>query len=186
MAMKLTVVRHGQTLENAQDVVMGQHGGTLSEEGIKQVEESAVKLRDYKFDQAWSSDLKRCMDTARLILKYHSGLALNITPALREVNYGEFQGRPAVEIRDYFDKEGGFNQQLKVPGGESHAEMGDRVIKFVNGLLSDFPEQSILVISHSGPIEALRAAVEQTPFTSDALNAGIKTFEINSRIEPFA
>jgi broad specificity phosphatase PhoE len=180
--MRLIVVRHGETIENANDVVMGHHGGTLSEKGISQAKETAIKLKSYEFDQAWSSDLKRCIDTAKIILKYHSRIELQISPALREVNYGEFQGRPASEIRAYFDKKG-FDKDSKVPGGESHKEMGERTRNFINSLLRDAPDQNILIVSHNGPIEAIREAVEKTPFSGDSLNAGIRMFEINEPLK---
>lgn len=180
--MKLTVVRHGETIENAQDVVMGHHGGNLSEKGIQQVEAAATSLKKHNFDQAWSSDLKRCVDTARIILKHHPQLNLQVTPALREVNYGEFQGSPASDIRDYFEKEG-FNKNSKVPGGESHTEMGVRTLIFVNDLLEKTPDESILLISHNGPIEAIREAVEGTPFSGDSLNGSIRAFEINKPLK---
>lgn len=171
--MKLTIVRHGETIENANDTIMGQNGGTLSQKGIEQAKMVAQILEDEEFDQAWSSDLTRCVDTARYILELHPDLRLQPTPALREVNYGEFQGRPGVEIRAYFDKEGGFDQKSKVPGGESHIEMAERVLDFVNGLFRRFPEQKMLLVSHNGPIEIIRAAIEKTPFSGDAKNAGV-------------
>lgn len=169
--MKLTIVRHGETIENANDIIMGQNGGTLSPKGIEQAKTVAQILKDETFDQTWSSDLKRCVDTAKYILELHPELILQPTPALREVNYGDFQGRPGIEIRAYFDKEGGFDQKSKVPGGESHVEMAGRVLDFVNELFHRFPEQKVLLISHNGPIEIIRAAVEKTPFSSDAKNA---------------
>ena len=169
--MRLTIVRHGETIENANDIIMGQNGGTLSQKGIEQAKATTQTLKDETFDQAWSSDLARCVDTAKYILELHPELRLQLTPALREVNYGEFQGRPGAEIRAYFDREGGFNQKSKVPGGESHVEMAVRVLGFVNGLLQRFPEQKMLLVSHNGPIEIIRAAVEKTPFSGDAKNA---------------
>lgn len=171
--MRLTVVRHGETIENAGDIIMGQNGGTLSKKGVEQAKMTAQTLEDEIFDQAWSSDLKRCVDTAKYILEPHPDLSLQVTPALREVNYGEFQGRPGAEIRAFFDQEGGFNQKLKVPGGESHIEMAERVLHFVNDLFRQFPKQKILLVSHNGPIETIRAAIEKTPFSGDPKNASI-------------
>lgn len=180
--MKLTVVRHGETTENAGDIVMGHHGGTLSEKGVEQAELTAKQLQSEEFDQLWSSDLKRCVDTAKFILKYHPDLKFEATPALREVNYGEFQGRPGAEIRKYFDKDG-FTLDSKAPGGESHREMSARVLKFVNYLFENFPNQRILLVTHNGPIEAIRAAVERTPFTEDAKNASSRELAITGPLE---
>lgn len=171
--MELWIVRHGQTVENSRDIIMGQNPGTLSETGIDQAKATASTLKDESFDQTWSSDLKRCVDTAKYIMANYSGLQLQLTPALREVNYGKFQGRPGIEIRDHFEKEGGFTQTSKAPGGESHQEMSARVLDFVNDLFNSAPDKKILLVTHNGPIEAIRAAVEKTPFSGDAKNASI-------------
>lgn len=181
--MELTLVRHGETIENASDTIMGHHGGTLSEKGIGQAVQTAEKLKDEKFDQAWSSDLRRCVDTAKYILKPHHNLQLQLTTALREVNYGEFQGRPGAEIRAFFDKEGGYTRTSQVPGGETQLDMSIRVLNFVNNLLDRHSNKRILLVSHNGPIEAIRVATERTPFSGDAKNAGILQLHITKPLE---
>lgn len=181
--MKLLIVRHGETIENAADIVMGQNGGTLSETGIEQAKATAKQLQHETFDQLWSSDLKRCVDTAKYILEYHPDLKLQTTAELREVNYGEFQGRPGAEIRAFFEARGGFTPDSKAAGGESHREMSDRVLKFVNFIFNRFPDQRILLVSHNGPIEAIRAAAERTPFTEDAKNASVREVELSRPLE---
>ncbi|MGE5393024.1 MAG: histidine phosphatase family protein, partial [Candidatus Saccharibacteria bacterium] len=42
--MKLFIVRHGETIENAKKVLMGHHPGTLSAIGKKQAKALAKKL----------------------------------------------------------------------------------------------------------------------------------------------
>lgn len=183
--MKLTIVRHGQTIENASGIVMGHHHGTLSEKGVEQARTVAKTLKDDKFDQAWASDLKRCVDTATYILEYHPGLELQITEALREVNYGTFQGKPNAQIRKYFDQGGGYSLESKAPEGESHIEMANRVLKFINILYKNSPDERILVVSHNGPIESIRAAVQQTPFAGDAKNAGVLRCVVEEALKPY-
>ena len=181
--MKLTIVRHGETLENAVDIIRGHHGGTLSKRGIEQAKIAARALKDEMFDQAWSSDLKRCVDTAKYILEFHSDLKLQLTTDLREVNYGEFQGRTGAEIRAFFDRHGGYTETSRVPGGESQLEMSTRTLYFVNGLFKRFPDQKILLVTHTGPIESIRTFIEKTPFSGDALNASILRLEIIKPLE---
>jgi broad specificity phosphatase PhoE len=175
--MNLTVVRHGQTIENAQGIIMGQLGGTLSEKGVKQAEDLSLQLKNEKFDQVWSSDLKRCIETAERIMKFHQNLELKLTPALREVNFGKFQGSPDSEIRPFFEQKHFLT--WKPQGGESLQEKNIRVVNFVNKLFKGYPGQDILLITHTGPIEAIRSVVEKTPFESDAPNASALRFKIN-------
>ena len=179
--MKLTIVRHGETVENAKDEIMGQRGGTLSEKGIKQSKKLAEELKNEHFDKAWSSDLTRCLDTAKYIVALQPKLQLQTTSALREVNYGIFQGRPSAEIQKVYAKSSDFVNE-KVEGGESHFEMFRRTITFINELFSKYPTESILIITHTGPIEAIRASVEKAKpnelFPDDMKNAGVWRLEV--------
>ena len=167
---------------------MGQHGGTLSEKGMKQAEETAKKLKSENFDQAWSSDLKRCVDTAKIILAQHPHLKLQTTEALREVNYGEFQGKPSADIQPFFQQAPVF-AAWKVPGGESHLDMFKRTIKFINKLFKNYPDQSILLVTHTGPIEAIRASLEKAShdslFPKDAAHASVWQIDVNKRLEVY-
>ena len=164
---------------------MGQLDGTLSALGIEQAKDAAKKLKDTEFDQAWSSDLKRCVDTAKFILQYHPDLELQTTDTLREVNYGEFQGRPSAEIQPFFKQMPDFFSG-KIPAGESHLDMFRRVIRFINELLDKYPSKRILLVTHTGPIEAIRASVEKSTkdelFPKDALHASIWDLEITESL----
>lgn len=186
--MKLFIVRHGQTIENAKHIIMGQRGGTLSEKGVEQAQKTAEKLKKINFDQVWSSDLKRCVDTAKYILAYHPNLEAQTTKALREVNYGKFQGRPSAEIQPFF-KQAKVFVTSKMPGGESHLAMFKRTIKFLNKLYRRYPEQTILIVTHTGPIEVIRASLEKASldslFPKDALHASIWELEIDEPLKVY-
>lgn len=181
-------MRHGQTIENAKGIIMGQHGGTLSQKGRHQSAQMATKLKNESIDQIWSSDLARCVETAKFVLKLHPKLKLHTTPALREVNYGKYQGRPSAEIQQYFAQVKVF-VTAKMPGGESHLSMFKRTIKFINKLYKQFPDQKILILTHTGPIEAIRASVQKASkdelFPKDALNAGIWRLDINQPLKVY-
>ena len=65
--MILTLVRHGETIENKEKIIMGQLDGTLSELGIQQAKKLAERLKDERFDYIFSSDLARAANTAKEI-----------------------------------------------------------------------------------------------------------------------
>ena len=60
-------VRHGQTFDNLNNIIQG--NGDLTPLGIEQAKETAVKLKDVKFDICFCSPLKRTKQTLKEILK---------------------------------------------------------------------------------------------------------------------
>jgi len=183
--MELVLVRHGQTIENVSQIIQGNLDGTLSEAGIKQAKELAKELKKEKFDQIFSSDLGRCVDTAKFIMKYHRKQDLQLTPALRELNFGIHQGKYSRSV-DWDSLEGPVLER-KFPEGESAVEMSARLIKFINKLLKDFPEQKILLVTHGGPIRVIRSAVEnislEALFDEDKPNVSIWNYKITKPLK---
>lgn len=73
--MKLILVRHGRSIANNENKDQGEKGKwrntSLHEKGIKQSKEVAERLKDEKIDIIYSSPLKRTMETAKEINKFH-------------------------------------------------------------------------------------------------------------------
>lgn len=90
--MKLLLVRHGRTIENEKGVLMGHHHGTLTKLGLRQAKSVSLKLKNTKLDHIYSSDLRRCVDTAEIIRETHPNTPLTFTKEIREVNLGVLQG----------------------------------------------------------------------------------------------
>ena len=65
----LYLARHGQTEENIARIFQGHMPGTLTVEGIAQAEALRDTLRNISLDAVVSSDLKRCVDTARIAVE---------------------------------------------------------------------------------------------------------------------
>ena len=55
--MKLYITRHGETLRNAEQRVLGRTDDPLSEKGRAQAKELAEKMRDIEVDIIFSSPL---------------------------------------------------------------------------------------------------------------------------------
>ena len=67
----LYLVRHGETIDNAAQILQGQLQGELNEKGIQQAEVTRDKLKNEQIDVFVSSDLKRSIDTCRIIAAPH-------------------------------------------------------------------------------------------------------------------
>ena len=79
----LYLVRHGETVDNANKIMQGQTQGELNANGIEQARTVAKNLAVEQFDAIVSSDLKRSFDTASIIAEPH-GKEVITTPLLRE------------------------------------------------------------------------------------------------------
>lgn len=93
--LTLYVVRHGKTMLNTTDRVQGWSDAVLTKEGEEVVSAAGKGLKDTDFQNAYSSDSGRAMQTANLILKENetsSTLELQTNPDLREFNFGTYEG----------------------------------------------------------------------------------------------
>lgn len=98
--VRLYLSRHGETLENQRHVLQGQLPGTLSERGLEQARGLAERMEGVELDAVVASDLKRSRRTAEIVAE-RKGLAVDVTPLLREMDWGEYTGQALVDV-DWF------------------------------------------------------------------------------------
>ncbi len=80
---KLYLVRHGETVDNAAQIMQGQTPGKLNAKGIEQAEEVAGKMVNEHIDVFVSSDLYRSIQTCEIIARPHIE-ALSLTGNLTD------------------------------------------------------------------------------------------------------
>ena len=98
MATTIYLVRHGETVDNARQIMQGQTPGELNEQGREQARQVAERLAAEDFDAVVASDLHRAVQTAEIIAAPH-GLPVVTTPLLRERDWGSFTGRFIPDLR---------------------------------------------------------------------------------------
>lgn len=96
---KLYLARHGETTDNVNQIMQGQTQGELTLQGVRQAEELALKMKHTKLDVFVSSDLKRSIDTCRIVAKLHCQPVIQ-TSLLRERDWGGFTGRYIPDLKD--------------------------------------------------------------------------------------
>lgn len=184
--MKVTAVRHGETEENVGRIVQGHLPGNLTDIGKQQAIKLADKLSNEVFDRIYCSDLQRCRDTAIYIRKQLPHIPIEITPALREINFGSFQGQPASSI-DWESVPGNFYTR-KPGGGESTLEFSKRVVDFVNELYENYPDSNFLFITHGGPMRILKSSIEgdslEELFHNTIENTALWKFQVKNKLKP--
>ena len=155
----LLIVRHGETEWNAEGRIQGHTDIGLSENGAQQARSLGQRLADRQIDVAYSSDLKRTSETARLALG-HRNVVLNETPRLREYHKGIFEGMTLTEIQTQFPDE--YPKYLEKDlsyapeGGETTRDVSTRMASIIQEIKAKHLDETVLVVSHGG---ALRAAM---------------------------
>ena len=149
--MRLILVRHGETVWNAEFRVQGGNADTaLSDKGLRQVTRLAEVMRCEPVDLILSSPLSRAVITAETIGRHHSAPIVT-DPGLKEVNVGEFDGLSTVDMPQTFTElllswwKGGTE---RLPGGESFDELQERTWNVVAPYVRDGSPANILVVSH--------------------------------------
>ncbi len=180
--MILYLVRHGETVDNANGIVQGQLQGKLTENGIIQAQKVGERLKNIKFDAIFSSDLYRAVETTNEIAVYHPRIKVQLDKRLREIHLGVNQGKTKKEL----DWKREFYGEYVVPkGGESTLELYNRAYEFVRFLLQNYADKIVLAVSHSATIKAFIAIFSDVPndklFTIESIkNTAVTVFKINS------
>ena len=147
---ELILVRHGETVWNVEKIYRGRADVDLDEVGIKQAELLGKYLSNWKLEAIYSSPLKRALATANIIARYHK-IGVYIADGLIDFDYGEWQSLPEQEVRRSYpallDKWHNNPHEVRMPGGESLADVRERAAGIVDDVLSKY-EGSVVLASH--------------------------------------
>jgi broad specificity phosphatase PhoE len=175
---RLILVRHGESTWNADELLQGQLDPPLSERGREQSAALAAVLDGVPDERIVCSDLGRARETAELL----GVRPARFDPRWREIDVGEWGGRPAAEIdaqgTELTNWRGG---PRKAPSGEAWQDFAARVAGAVDELIE--AGGPWLVVCHGGCIRAAVAHVTG----ADALalgsppNASATVFELGPR-----
>ncbi len=95
---ELIFARHGQSEANAANIFQGIHDTPLTELGRTQASELAESLRGKKISKVICSDLKRAHETAQIVAKELEISDIEVTAELREMDFGELNGKTKQEV----------------------------------------------------------------------------------------
>lgn len=158
MGARLYIVRHGQTLWNVERRMQGHTDIPLSGVGLREAEAVAGRLARLPITSVVASDLARARSTAEVIADRHS-LPVTVTPLLREVGLGDWEGMTADEIalRDGIGRLQAYRRdpdRVRPPNGESLDSMWQRMSGSLD-LISRTALGACVVVGHGGSLRAL-------------------------------
>jgi broad specificity phosphatase PhoE len=137
---------------------------------LRQAAFAGGRLRSEKIAAVYASDLSRAVQTAEGIAGPH-GLTVRTDADLRECAFGDWEGLTVTEIaerypelyRNYL----GDSVTHRAPSGERLEHLRERVARAVESIARNHPEETVVVVTHGGPIRA---------FLCHAFGAELSTF----------
>lgn len=161
--MNIYIIRHGQTGSNQKGEYYGALDVPLNEIGIKQLQKLAPHLKEITFDDVYSSNTTRALESLRLCGD-HLYNQVSVDSRLSELSFGDFEGKTYKEICTLFpehidDWENDW-KNFCPPNGESFADFYKRVSSFFKQLLEK-EVSNVLIMAHSGVIRAIYCYVLQ-------------------------
>lgn len=156
--MRLIIVRHGQTASNKEKRIQGHENTHLSDFGLLQAKLAGDRLKNEHIDAIYSSDLNRAYETAEAIAEKHD-LPIITDARFRECCFGEWEGKTVNEVMEQypvlFDVYRKDSINNRAPGGERLEELQLRVAEAVNEIAVRHPNDTVLLVTHGGPVKAL-------------------------------
>jgi ribonuclease H / adenosylcobalamin/alpha-ribazole phosphatase len=166
--LRLYLVRHGETAENARMSYLGIRDEPLNERGMWQAFRAAEALSQFPLRLIVTSPLRRAADTATRIQEA-SGVELWKDVRLAEGSFGRWEGLTRDEVLKLGTKDAEMldrwesDPSYAPPEGESMEDQQKRVIQLIDELHQEYENASIVLVSHVGPIKALLAAAMGVP-----------------------
>lgn len=164
----IDLIRHGEC--EGGDIFRGSTDVALSVAGWNTMQAATDRLvRGGGWDGIICSPLQRCRSFAEHLAARHA-LPLEVVADLREMDYGEWEGREvtrvwredAERVRRLFTDPAGFVS----PGGESMPEFQARVATALWDILARQRERRLLFVIHGGTIRLLLSTILDMPLGS--------------------
>lgn len=186
---KIFLVRHGEVAGNRGDapVFVGWSDLPLNARGEAQAQQVAGLLAVEEIHGVYASDLQRAAKTAERIAEKH-GLQVETSTALREVNYGKWEGRSEAELQREYSRQWPARQNdpwnVAALGGENYAQMWARFFPFWEELRRNHEDENFVLVGHNGLLRMLLCHLTGAPFENfkrfHVSNGGVSRVAVTS------
>ncbi len=166
---RLILIRHGQSVWNAENRFTGWTDVDLSEKGVREAEMAGDLLSEIRFDAIHTSGLIRAQRTATIIMSRNSAsgeIPLIKDERLNERHYGDLQGLNKAETAEKHGPEQVHiwrrSFDIPPPGGESLKMNAERTIPyFEEEIIPDLKQgKNVLVSAHGNSLRSIVMHIE--------------------------
>jgi len=159
--MKITFVRHMQTVSNAKGILQGSSDTELSEFGLEQCKIFVENVDFSDIDVIYSSTLTRAKFLAEMISDKYNKKLIN-DDRLKEIWLGEWEGLTWKEVtvlyKDFLQEWYKDNVNIKAPGGESYKELQERVMTVIKEITNE-DWKHVLIVTHGAVIRTILCTI---------------------------
>ena len=202
MSTRIIAVRHGYSVSNEQKFFAGQLDVDLTDKGISQAEacgaffdcaygeSDTLTVENTAFERPsaiYASDLARTYRTAQPIARA-LGLEIIRAEELREVNAGEWEGVPFLELDERYAKEYSVWKndigRAECTGGERLCDFASRIERAAREIAERHDGECVVIVTHATPIRVLCTLAsglspEDMGRISWVSNASVSFFELD-------
>ncbi len=159
MALRLYLLRHGQTALSRENVFCGRRlDPSLTADGMAMADAFARVNRDVPWRAIYASPLARARDTAAPLASV-LGLSVEVRDGLAEIDYGAWDGKSAAAVDGEFHDE--FVRWEADPAwnpptnGETAIALAQRATGVIEEISAAVDDGNVLVVSHKATIRVL-------------------------------
>ena len=159
------LLRHGQTPMSVRKRYAGVIDAPLTDTGVQQAAAAAKRLAQAGIGAIVSSPLQRTVRTAEEV-SAATGVPVVTDDGFRETDFGAWEGLTFAEVRERWPSEMTAwlaDPSVAPPGGESFAQVSERVTAALHRVLAERADRTVLIVSHVTPIKTLVAAALLAP-----------------------
>jgi alpha-ribazole phosphatase len=158
---ELLFIRHAET--EMAGTFCGHSNPGLNARGFAQLPPLVGRLEEENIQAVYTSDLLRARTTASAIADAFD-ISCQVRPALREINFGEWEGLTWMEIeqrdKDYARRWITDYPQLSAPWGETLRQFKKRVLDEVAYLSQAARGRNVAVITHAGVMRTVLGTLQ--------------------------
>ena len=172
--MKLYVVRHGETIWNAENRVQGISDIPLTDKGRLDATLLKDLVKEINVDVVIASPLERTIETAKILTD--GKMPINTDDRIKERDWGMNEGANIDEVDrwDCWD----VILNTKVQNIESIQDFMYRVSSFLEDIKVRYKDKNVLVVTHSAVIRVIHYMLGTIPEDGDLTRMDIPNLRI--------
>ena len=164
--MRLVLIRHAHSEANAAGILSGRLPNVhLSEKGLEQSEQLALRLGKFPISNLRISPMERCFETISpwinsIVLPSYPKFEPIIDQELTEVDYGTWSGKKLITLskNKLWKTVQDSPSRMYFPNGEGIAQMQARAMTSVHQAVSAKGKGTAVIVSHGDVIKSIVAS----------------------------
>ncbi len=158
MTLTLYFLRHGETVASKTGGFCGTSDVELTPEGQMMAKDFAVAYSNLDWTAIFSSPMRRTIATAKPLCDL-VGIEMQLRDGLKEINFGQWEGKTPAEVNlEFHDEyvrwqsEPGWNAP---PGGERAINIARRSSEVIEEIEDTYTDGNVLVVAHKATIRIM-------------------------------